>query len=194
MTQHSPTTDDPQVLSAYIVAIAQERDRVAFEALFTHFAPRVKAYLLKNGAPAAAAEDLAQETLVSVWRKAALYDPAKATAATWIFTIARNLRIDAFRREKRPEIDLNDPALRIDAEPQADEALGLAQASAGLISLLAELPSDERTLLDMAYYQDKSQSTIASELGIPLGTVKSRMRRIFSKLRGDLSSVWEGGK
>lgn len=194
MTPPPPKTDDPSLLSGYIVAIAENRDRAAFEALFNHFAPRVKAYLLKNGAPAAAAEDLAQETLVAVWRKAALYDPAKATAATWIFTIARNQRIDAFRREKRPEIDPNDPALRIDAEPPADEVLGLAQASAGLTSLLSELPAEERTLLDMAYYQDKSQSTIASELGIPLGTVKSRMRRIFSRLRGDLSSVWEGGE
>lgn len=194
MTETPVSSQDAAVLSGHIVAIAERRDKEAFKILFAHFAPRVKAYLLKNGAPSTSAEDLAQETMVAVWRKAALYDPSRATAATWIFTIARNQRIDAFRREKRPEIDPNDPALRIDPEPQADDALGQAQAAAGLTGLLAGLPEDDRTLLDLAYYQDKSQSMIASELGIPLGTVKSRMRRIFAKLRGELSTVWEGGQ
>jgi RNA polymerase sigma-70 factor (ECF subfamily) len=88
--------------------VAAYRDRAAFAALFGHFAPRVKAYLLRLGAPAAVAEELAQEALLNAWRKAHLFDPAKASAATWLFTIARNLRIDALRREKHPELDPED--------------------------------------------------------------------------------------
>ena len=86
----------------------QTRDRAAFAALFAHFAPRVKAWLMRQGAPPAQAEDLAQEALLMVWRKAPLFDPAKASAGTWVFTIARNLRIDAIRRERRPELDPED--------------------------------------------------------------------------------------
>lgn len=131
MTDISANGLDPAALSGCVVAIAERRDKEAFKILFAHFAPRVKAYLLKNGAPPTTAEDLAQETMVAVWRKAALYDPSKATAATWIFTIARNQRIDAIRREKRPEIDPNDPALSIDPAPQADDALGQARRRPG---------------------------------------------------------------
>src|ERR1700761_5052185 len=88
-----------------VVRVAQTRDRAAFAALFGHFAPRVKAWLMRQGCTGAQAEDLAQEALLTVWRKAALFDPAKASAGTWVFTIARNLRIDAIRRERRPELD-----------------------------------------------------------------------------------------
>ncbi|MEJ0041905.1 MAG: sigma-70 family RNA polymerase sigma factor [Rhizomicrobium sp.] len=92
----------PAQLNALVVAVAQARDKAAFQALFDHFAPRVKGYLMRLGAGNAVAEDLAQEAMLAVWRKAALFDPAKASASTWIFTIARNLRIDAIRKERRP--------------------------------------------------------------------------------------------
>ena len=99
-------------LNAAVVAVGRVRDRKAFQDLFDHFAPRVKGYLMRLGAGNAVAEDLAQEALLTVWRKAALFDPGKASASTWIFTIARNLRIDAIRKERRPELDPNDPLAR----------------------------------------------------------------------------------
>lgn len=176
------------VFIAHIRAIAEHADRVAFEALFEHFAPRVKAYLMRLGGGELMAEELAQETMVLVWRKAALYDPAKASPSTWIFTIARNRRIDAFRRESHPELDADEPALQISAVPTADQALETKQSSAQIVEAMSKLSDNERQLLNLAYYEDKSHSTIATELKIPLGTVKSRLRQVFRKLRSDLSS------
>ena len=116
-----PMTPEAPELNALLVRVAQASDRAAFAALFSHFAPRVKAYLLRLGAPPALAEDLAQEALLSLWRKAHLFDPAKASAATWLFTIARNLRIDAIRREKRPELEAEE--FLPESQPGADDAL-----------------------------------------------------------------------
>ncbi len=117
MTINRDINPDTGRLNALLLAVGHERDRSAFVALFDHFAPRVKAYLIRLGASGALAEDLAQEAMLIVWRKADLFDPAKASAATWLFTIARNLRIDAIRREKRPEFDPDDPAFVVDPEP-----------------------------------------------------------------------------
>ncbi|HSS13335.1 MAG TPA: sigma-70 family RNA polymerase sigma factor [Rhizomicrobium sp.] len=99
--------------------IAEARDRAAFQELFEHFAPRVKAYAMKLGAPSQAAEDLAQEAMLTVWRKAGLFDPSRASASTWIFTIARNLRIDLLRRERLMRLDGGDPSLAPESEPDA---------------------------------------------------------------------------
>ena len=121
--------------------------------------------------------------MVCVWRKAHLFDPQKATASTWIFTIARNLRIDAYRREKRPELDPEDPALQISAPEDAMTKLSAEQNATHLAQALGELNPADRHLLELAYYDDKSQSQIAAELGLPLGTIKSRMRQIYGKLR-----------
>jgi RNA polymerase sigma-70 factor (ECF subfamily) len=170
----------------HLRAIAERADLQAFEAVFVHFAPRIKAYLMRLGGNAVSAEEVTQETMVTVWRKAALYDPLKASPATWIFTIARNQRIDAFRRERHPELDPEDPALRIDADPAADAVLATKQSSAQVSRAVADLSSNERRLLTLAYYEDKTHTMIAAELGIPLGTVKSRMRQVFRKLRSHL--------
>src|ERR1700733_10541876 len=110
----------PARLNDLIVLIAQSRDARAFELLFAHFAPRIKGYLIRLGTSGAAAEDLAQETMLAVWRKAPLFDPARASASTWIFTVARNLRIDLLRRERRPDFDPHDPAFVPGEEPAAD--------------------------------------------------------------------------
>jgi RNA polymerase sigma-70 factor (ECF subfamily) len=143
---------------------------------------------MRLGGDAAGAEELAQEVMTMVWRKAGLYDPAKASAATWIFAIARNRRIDAFRREKHPELDPEEPALRIDEDVAADAALEVKQSSAQVVEAIADLSASERQLLTLAYYEDKSQTMIAAELGIPLGTVKSRMRQVFRKMRDYLTA------
>ncbi|MEX0758146.1 MAG: sigma-70 family RNA polymerase sigma factor, partial [Tistlia sp.] len=116
MSFHSPMTEapplDPPLQASLIRAVAENRDKAAFGRLFRHFAPRVKAYLLRLGTESAAAEELAQETMVVLWRKAATFDPAQASVGTWVFTIARNKRIDRLRRLQRPTLDPEDPLLQ----------------------------------------------------------------------------------
>jgi RNA polymerase sigma-70 factor (ECF subfamily) len=168
-------------MDALLIRVAAERDRSAFAALFTHFAPRVKAYLIRLGAPPGVAEELAQEALLSVWRKAHLFDPAKASAATWLFTIARNLRIDAIRREKRPELDPED--FMPEPEADADAGLMLAENEGRLRLALRELPADQIQVVELSFFADKPHSQIADELGIPLGTVKSRLRLAMGRLK-----------
>jgi RNA polymerase sigma factor (sigma-70 family) len=170
-------------LNAAVQAVANLRDRVAFQTLFDHFAPRVKGYLMRLGAGNAVAEDLAQEALLTVWRKAALFDPAKASASTWIFTIARNLRIDAIRKERRPELDPNDPAFRPEQDRQADETMDWAQAEVRLRIAITELPQEQAEIIELSFLAEKPHSVIAEELGLPLGTVKSRIRLAMARLR-----------
>lgn len=177
-------------MSELLAKVGRTHDVELFEQLFRHFAPRVKAYMARTGS-AGAAEELMQETMVAVWNKAALYDPSKGAASTWIFTIARNLRIDAFRRERHPEFDENDPALQPETETRADLSLVAAQSARAVRSALDALPPDQAEVLRLAYFEDNSQSEIAATLAVPLGTVKSRMRLAFIKLRAALSGEAE---
>ncbi len=176
-------------MNELLMAVAVRRDRAAFETLFLHFAPRVKSYLLKLGAGAPLADDLAQEAMLVIWRKAEMFDPAKASASTWIFTIARNLRIDAIRREKRPEYDPSDPAFVPDEELQADERMVRDDEDTRLRDAMTKLSPDQAQVIQMSFFADKQHNQIAQELGLPLGTVKSRLRlamvRIRSTLGGD---------
>ena len=174
-------------LNALLLQVARTRDRAAFAALFSHFAPRVKAYLLRLGAPPALAEDLAQEALLNLWRKAHLFDPAKASAATWLFTIARNLRIDALRRERRPEWEPEDFATGEQAG--ADDALVLADDEVRLRAALKDLPPDQMQVIELSFFADKPHSQIAGELGLPLGTVKSRLRLAMARLKRTLGEA-----
>lgn len=165
-----------------LLAVGQSQDIEAFETLFRYYAPRLKAYMSRGGG-SASAEELMQETMVAVWKKAALYDASKGAASTWIFSIARNLRIDAYRRERRPEFDINDPAFVPDDAPAADTALSAFEDAGRVREALATLPPDQAGVLKLAFFEDLSQSAIATALGLPLGTVKSRMRLAFAKLR-----------
>jgi RNA polymerase sigma factor (sigma-70 family) len=178
--QRSP---DSARLAQLIAAVGAARDRAAFAELFGYFAPRIKAYLLKQGAAEAQAEELAQEAMIMVWRRAATYDPAKAAAATWIFTIARNKRIDALRQERRPDFDPQDPSLVPAAPPAAERAVELAQQAARLARAVADLPPEQSELVRMAYFEDKAHGQIAAETALPLGTVKSRLRLALARLR-----------
>lgn len=177
-------------MSELLAKIGRTRDVELFELLFRHFAPRVKAYMARTGSPGVA-EELMQETMVAVWNKAAMYDPARGAASTWIFSIARNLRIDAYRREKHPEFDFNDPALQPEAEQAADTRLEGEQSARLIRDALTSLPPDQAEVLRLAFFEDNSQSTIAAALDLPLGTVKSRMRLAFAKLRGVLGQPGE---
>jgi len=173
----------------WVVAVARDRDRAAFQALFGHFAPRVKSYLMRLGAPAAQAEDLAQEAMLSLWRKAHLFDPAKASVGTWVFTIARNLRIDAIRREKRPELDPADPMLTPEAGPGAEDGLQAVEQEGRLRAALKTLPPDQIRVVELSFFADKPHNQIAAELAIPLGTVKSRLRLAMLRLRAVMGEM-----
>lgn len=166
---------------AELVAIRDNKDERAFAALFQHFAPRVKAFLMKSGANADLAEDVAQEVMATLWRKAHMFDPAKASVATWIFTIARNRRIDVLRKEARPEPE--DLPWGPEPEPDQTEALALSQETAQLGEALAALPQKQRVLIERAYFGELSHSEIAEETGLPLGTIKSRIRLALERLR-----------
>jgi len=173
----------PAVLAEAIAAIAARADESAFELLFRHFAPRVKAYCMRLGADASLAEEITQEAMVAVWRHAARFDPSKAAASTWIFTIARNLSIDKFRQRKRPQFDANDPAFTPDDDEPPDLVLEKAQQEEAIRKVLDQLSSNEREVLKLSFYDNVPHSEIARRLGLPLGTVKSRIRLAFGKVR-----------
>jgi len=170
-------------MAALLTAIAHKRDTDAFGQVFAFYAPRIKTYLVRQGASDAVAEELMQETMLSVWRKAAMFDASKASAGTWIFTIARNLRIDALRRTRRPEIDLNDPALVPEPEPEPDKQLEASQMQVRVRRAITQLTEDQTAVIQLAFLEDKSHSEIAAALRLPLGTVKSRLRLAMRRIR-----------
>ncbi len=173
--------EDETDWTALLLRVRDHQDRAAFAVLFRHFAPRVKAFLMKSGAGASLAEECAQDVMAVLWQKAHLFDPARASVATWVYTIARNRRIDALRRARRAEPEELDwgPA----PEPDQAEALETRQETERLGRALAALPTPQRTLIERAFYGELSHSEIAAETGLPLGTIKSRIRLALDKLR-----------
>lgn len=192
MTERPDT--DGAALSQAIVAVAERRDKAAFGLLFGHFAPRLKAYMIRQGAPPAQAEDLAQEAMVALWRKAHLYDPAKAAATTWVFTVARNLRIDALRKERHPEVDADDPAVVALADPAdgADDLLDQSQRARLVRRAMKDLPPEQLEVVRLSFFGDRPHSEIAAHLGLPMGTVKSRLRLAMKKIRAALEPAAHG--
>jgi len=171
----------------HMVAIRDHQDRAAFAALFRHFAPRVKAFLMKGGMTAAAAEDCAQDVMATLWQKAHLFDPARASVATWVFAIARNRRIDLARRDRRPEPE--DLPWGPEDEPDQADLYEAAEETRRLGEALALLPEAQRALIQRAFYGDLSHSEIAAETGLPLGTIKSRIRLALERLRVKMSQA-----
>lgn len=175
--------------NALIAAVARSADREAFAVLFDHFAPRVKGLLMRGGAPAELAEEVAQETLLAVWRKAALFDPAKASASTWIATIARNLRIDIARRETRSRLSQVYEILDEEAPEQPDAVLSGAERDARVRAAMTQLSPDQYRVVELAFLEGFSHQDVAHRLAIPLGTVKSRLRLALSHLRAGLEDL-----
>lgn len=173
-------------LSLLVEAVATRRDRQAFSALFGHFAPRLKGFAMNRGVSAAVAEDLVQETMLTVWRKADSFDSSRASVPTWIFTIVRNKRIDLFRRETYPEVELEQAAEQPDDSQPSDERTELAELTTHLHHAMQTLPSEQKAILQQAFFEEKSHRAIAADLGIPLGTVKSRIRLAVNRLRDAL--------
>ena len=173
--------NNKKVWAELIKKVETLKDTSAFEELFNHFAPRVKGFLMKSGADPQMAEECSQEVMATVWRKAHLFNPARASASTWIFTIARNKKIDAFRKLKRPEPE--QLYSEQDYEPDQEEVVELQQESERLATALGELPQKQRILIEKAYLGELSHSEIAEITGLPLGTIKSRIRLALEKLR-----------
>lgn len=169
--------------------VAERGDVEAFRQLFQMFAPRVRAYMMRKGADAATAEELAQETLLTVWRKARLYSNDKGSAATWIFTIARNLRIDRLRRETVWQELPEGHEEQASDDPAPDEAVSQRERQKRVQEALATLPTDQHEVVVLAYIEGLSHSEIAERLGLPLGTVKSRMRLAYQKVRDALEDL-----
>jgi RNA polymerase sigma-70 factor (ECF subfamily) len=170
-------------LAELLRAVAENRDRVAYVELFGLLAPRLKGFTMRLGADAETADEIAQEVMLIVWRRADQFDPAQGGVATWAYTIARNRRIDRVRREQRPEWDQNDPMLVPAAPESAERAIETAERENTLHRAINALPSDQAELLQMAYFEDMTHSDIAARRNLPLGTVKSRLRLALARLR-----------
>ena len=168
----------------HVRRIRDDQDQSAFAELFDHFAPRVKGFLIKSGADASLAEECTQEALATCWHKAHMFDPARASVATWIFTIARNRKIDALRKQRRPEPE--DLGWGPEEEPDQADVLALQQESEQLGQAIAALPEAQRDLIQKAYFGDLSHSEIAAQTGLPLGTIKSRIRLALGRLRSGM--------
>lgn len=181
--------EDAAALADAVEAIAASADQDAFTRVFDHFAPRVKGYLMKLGLGNAEAEELTQEVMVTVWRKAGTFDRRQASVGTWIFRIARNRRIDAFRRELRADYDQDDPVLQPAPEPAPSDGVEAADREEAVAHAMRQLPPEQMELIRRAFYEGLSHREIADATGLPLGTVKSRLRLAFDKLRGPLEGA-----
>lgn len=178
-------------LERWVLAVAQEADRQAFARLFSHYAPRVKGFMLRAGCSPELAEDVAQEALVAVWRKAGLFKPGQASVSTWVFTIARNLRIDLHRRHAAQggattasELDLE----RLEDAPAPassapDELVLSEQRIERVREAMAQLPAEQAVVVRLSFFEEHAHAEIARTLNLPLGTVKSRIRLAVGQLR-----------
>lgn len=178
--------DSGQTTEALLAAVAATGDKRAFSELFSHFAPRVKGFLMKGGASNADADDLVQDVMVKVFNKAKLFDKSKASAATWIYAIARNARIDAIRRVTKPDLDPDEPMLTPEESPRADIVCELKERDARIRDAVARLPAEQREAMMLHFFADEPHSAIAEQLDLPLGTVKSRLRLAIEKVRKEL--------
>ena len=169
--------------------VGNGRDRAAFAEIFDYFAPRLKSFMMRKGASAELAEDLVQETMIAVWSKAALYSPERGAASTWVFTIARNLRIDRLRRESSAHFTDLEGFDAPSEDMPGEEALNRSQEDAHVARALAQIPAEQRELLILSYVEDVPQTMIAERLKLPLGTVKSRMRLAYRRMRKLLEVV-----
>lgn len=171
----------------WLLAVRDQRDRAAFMQLFGYFAPRLKAMLMRGGLRDGSAEDVVQDVMLSVWHKAAQFDPHRAEASAWIYRIARNRRIDLVRRDPAPELDpLAEPQ---GSEPDAAQILALGQEAALLRKALETISPEQARVLEQVYFEDLPHSRISEMTGLPLGTIKSRIRLGLERLRRELKDL-----
>ncbi|MEM1276209.1 MAG: sigma-70 family RNA polymerase sigma factor [Pseudomonadota bacterium] len=173
---------------ALLRRVAEQNDRAAFSQLFQRYAGRIKAFLIRAGAHREEAEEGAQEVFVALWRRAETFDPTKAGATTWIYTIARNKRIDMLRRARRAEPDISDPLFVPDDIESSETLVAGVDRDARVRAAILALPDDQRAVIRLAFFAGLSHAEIAQQLEAPLGTVKSRLRLSFARLRDELGS------
>jgi RNA polymerase sigma-70 factor (ECF subfamily) len=178
--------EDRMRFADLLVAVAEKQDRAAFSELFAYYAPRVKSYLMRLGSDNAQAEEISQDVMVTVWRKASLFDRSQASASTWIFRIARNRRIDVFRRTKKPDLDPEETMLLPSGVEAPDAQVDAMETEARVRAAMKDLPGEQLQSLQLSFYEGLSHSEIAAKLDVPLSTVKSRIRMAFRKMKADL--------
>ncbi|MBT8471146.1 MAG: sigma-70 family RNA polymerase sigma factor [Marinicaulis sp.] len=185
-TANPASENQSDVWTQEMRAVKEQRDEAAFARLFDHFAPRIKSIVVGAGVPPEMAEEIAQETMITVWRKAEQFDPAKASFSAWVYAISRNKKIDRLRRENKPAPDMEDPAIAPSAPPLADEVIVEAQDAKSLHAALATLPEEQREPILLAFMSGLAHPKVAEKLGVPIGTIKSRIRLGVAKLRTHL--------
>ena len=177
----SADTDDD--LTLCVELIGKNQDKIAFNSIFKYFAPRLKSFLVKAGSTDTQAEEVIQEVMIAVWTKSSTYDSNKSSVSTWIYTIARNKRIDKIRKEKRHYLSESDEGLEIPVDSTQEKEIFTAQVSSSLKKYMSNLPEEQSKLLKLSYFYNKTHADISAELKIPLGTVKSRIRLALTKMR-----------
>ncbi len=183
----SPSKPELSQQTVWMIAVRDNRDRAAFSALFDHFAPRLKGFIIRSGTPAHQAEEIVQDVMLTIWRKAAMFDPHRAQVSAWVYQIARNRQIDIARKDNRPmpEELREEPG----AEPDASQILGIEQEAGQLKKALATLKPEQREIIERAYLGELTHQEISAETGIPLGTIKSRIRLGLERLRHELKDL-----
>jgi RNA polymerase sigma-70 factor, ECF subfamily len=171
----------------WIAAISVRRDRDAFVALFNFYAPRIKALMMRTGGAPDFAEEIAQETLMTVWRKADYFDPARANASAWIFAIARNMRIDRLRRQILAAKHDATSRFDFDEPEQPDTQLSATELDQRVADALTQLSEEQARVVRLSFFEGRPHEEISRALNIPLGTVKSRLRLAMGHLRNLLS-------
>jgi RNA polymerase sigma-70 factor (ECF subfamily) len=178
----------PAEHAAWVARVALSQDREAFTRLFDFFAPRLNGYLMRMGSSPEMAQEVTQDVMTTLWRKAALFDPAKSSVSTWLYRIARNRRIDLARRDKSGLIDPDEPLLQPQPEMALDRLLDIQQREEQVRAALASLPEEQLALVRLAFFEGLSHSEVAARTNLPLGTVKSRIRLAFTRLRRTLEA------
>jgi len=176
-------------MAALLQAVARHRSRGAFQQIFHHFAPQVKAFLINRGLSHAAAEDVLQEVMLGIWNKAGSYNPEKAKVRTWVFTIARYKYIDRLRHEGRRPTETADFDLHEADSELSDDGVFQAQSQDAVKAAIANLPEEQKAVIFLSFVKGLSHSEVAEQLTLPLGTVKSRIRRAFAQLRVELCDL-----
>lgn len=167
----------------------------ALEEFYARYAGLAMALLLRILGSRAEAEELLQELFVELWRRAPQYDPARASVGTWVTTIARSRGLDALRARRRrfrdQEVPSDDVSVPAPADQRPDEQVSQSQRSEAVRAALADLSPDQRQVVEYSYFRGLSHTEIANELGIPVGTVKSRILAAMKLLREAMQKVGE---
>lgn len=185
----SPRKNEISQQTVWMLAVRDDRNKQAFAALFDFFAPRLKGFIMRSGTSAEQAEEIVQDVMLTIWRKAAKFDPHRAQVSAWVYQIARNRQIDVLRKENRPVPE--ELAVDPDTEPDASQILALQQEAGQLKRALSTLRAEQREVIEKAYLGELTQQEISAQTGLPLGTIKSRIRLGLERLRHELKGMRE---